>query len=129
MANSTERAVGRSVARKDGIGKATGKAIYADDLVFPGMLWGRTVRSEIPRGRVRSIRRDFDEAGFTVIDYRDIPGKNVIALIELDQPCLVEREIRRATHPCWTPSSPTWCSSTFGSRRATSTARSRPRTS
>ena len=99
MANSTERVVGRSVARKDGIGKATGKAIYADDLVFPGMLWGRTVRSEIPRGRVRSIRRDFDEAGFTVIDYRDIPGKNVIALIELDQPCLVEREIRHATEP------------------------------
>src|SRR5512147_984092 len=99
MANSTERAVGRSVARKDGIGKATGKAIYADDLVFPGMLWGRTVRSTIPRGRVRSIRRAFDEAGFTVVDHRDIPGRNVIALIELDQPCLVEREIRHAAEP------------------------------
>ena len=99
MANSTERAVGRSVARKDGIGKATGKAIYADDLVFPGMLWGRTVRSEIPRGRVRSIRRDFDDAGFTIVDHRDIPGRNVIALLELDQPCLVERDIRHAAEP------------------------------
>jgi CO/xanthine dehydrogenase Mo-binding subunit len=31
-------AVGNNVARKDGIGKATGRALYADDLVFPGML-------------------------------------------------------------------------------------------
>jgi CO/xanthine dehydrogenase Mo-binding subunit len=99
MANSIERAVGRSVARKDGIGKATGKAMYADDLVFPGMLWGRTVRSQIPRGRVRSIRRDFDEAGFTIVDHGDIPGRNVIALIEGDQPCLVEREIRHVAEP------------------------------
>jgi CO/xanthine dehydrogenase Mo-binding subunit len=99
MANSTERAVGRSVARKDGIGKATGKAVYADDLVLPGMLWGRTVRSEIPRGRVRAIRRNFDETGFTIVDYRDIPGQNVIALIELVQPCLVEQEVRHVAEP------------------------------
>src|SRR5215216_3180866 len=99
MATQAERAVGRNVARKDGIGKATGSAVYADDLVFPGMIWGRTIRAEIPRGRVRSVHRDFDEAGFTVVDYRDIPGKNVIALIELDQPCIVEREIRHAAEP------------------------------
>ena len=99
MVNEAERAVGRNVPRKDGIGKATGQAVYADDLVFPGMIWGRTIRSEIPRGRVRGIRREFDEAGFTVVDHRDIPGRNVIALIELDQPCLVESEIRHVAEP------------------------------
>src|SRR6185503_3413660 len=62
-------AVGNNVARKDGIGKATGRALYADDLVFPGMLHGRTIRSTIPRGRVRSIKLDFDLTGFTVVDY------------------------------------------------------------
>src|SRR5215204_538662 len=99
MGNQAERAVGRNVARKDGISKATGAALYADDLVFPGMIWGRTIRSEIPRGRVRAVRREFDESGFTIVDYRDIPGKNVIALIEYDQPCLVEEEIRHAAEP------------------------------
>ena len=99
MVNEAERAVGRNVPRKDGIGKATGQAVYADDLVFPGMIWGRTIRSEIPRGWVRGIRREFDEAGFTVVDHRDIPGRNVIALIELDQPCLVESEIRHVAEP------------------------------
>jgi CO/xanthine dehydrogenase Mo-binding subunit len=97
MPSVIEHAVGRSVSRKDGIGKATGRAIYADDLSFPGMLWGRTVRADIPCGRVRTIHRAFDESGFTVVDFRDIPGKNVIALIEHDQPCLVEQEIRHAT--------------------------------
>jgi len=99
MANRGERAVGRSVARKDGIGKATGRAVYADDLVFPGMLWGRTIRSTIPRGRVRGVRRAFDPAGFTVVDHHDIPGQNVIALLELDQPCLVANEIRHVAEP------------------------------
>jgi CO/xanthine dehydrogenase Mo-binding subunit len=99
MATRVERAVGRNVARKDGIAKATGEAMYADDLVFPGMIWGRTIRAEIPRGRISSIRREFDESGFTIVDHRDIPGKNVIALIELDQPCLVEREVRHVAEP------------------------------
>jgi CO/xanthine dehydrogenase Mo-binding subunit len=92
-------AVGNSVARKDGIGKATGAALYADDIVFPGMLFGRTIRSTIPRGRVKSIRLDFDTAGFTIVDYRDVPGKNAVALIAEDQPFLVEGEVRHMAEP------------------------------
>jgi CO/xanthine dehydrogenase Mo-binding subunit len=34
-----------------------------------------------------------------VVDFRDIPGKNVIALIELDQPCLVEHDVRHQAEP------------------------------
>ena len=55
--------VGTSVARKDGMDRATGAAKYADDLRFPGMLVGRTVRSTIARGRVTGIALDFDPAG------------------------------------------------------------------
>ena len=93
--------VGESVARKDGIGKATGAARYADDIVLPGMLHGRTIRSTIPCGRIRSVKLDFDTAGFTVVDYRDIPagGRNIADLIEQDQPFLVEREVRHLAEP------------------------------
>ena len=69
----------------------TGRASYVDDLAFPGMLHGKTIRSTVPRGEIARIRLDFDRAGFTVADFRDIPGRNTIALIELDQPCLAER--------------------------------------
>jgi CO/xanthine dehydrogenase Mo-binding subunit len=92
-------AVGSNVARKDGIGKATGRARYADDLTFPGMLHGRTVRSGVPCGRVRDVSLKFDQTGFTVVDHRDIPGRNVVALIEDDQPFLVERNVRHMAEP------------------------------
>jgi CO/xanthine dehydrogenase Mo-binding subunit len=92
-------AVGTNVPRKDGIGKATGHARYADDLAFPGMLYGRTIRTTIPCGRVRNVRLDFDTTGFTICDHRDIPGRNVVSLIEDDQPCLVERDVRHVAEP------------------------------
>ncbi|MDQ3673480.1 MAG: xanthine dehydrogenase family protein molybdopterin-binding subunit, partial [Gemmatimonadota bacterium] len=93
------QAVGVSVPRKDGIGKASGRARYADDLAFPGMLHGVTIRSTIPCGRVRSVRLAFDTTGFTIVDYRDIPARNVVALIEDDQPFLVQQEVRHIAEP------------------------------
>ena len=93
--------VGKSVSRKDGIGKATGATKYADDIVLPGMLHGRTIRSTIARGTIRSIRFAFDTTGFTIVDWRDIPaaGRNVVALIKDDQPFLAEREIQHVAEP------------------------------
>lgn len=92
-------AVGNSVARKDGIGKATGGARYADDIVFPGMLHGRTVRSTVPRGRIKSVRYDFDTTGFTIVDYRDVPARNAVDLMSQDQPFLAEHEVRHVAEP------------------------------
>src|SRR4029079_11433440 len=92
-------AVGASVPRKDGIGKATGAARYADDIVFPGMLHGRTIRSTIPRRRIRSNRFDFDTTGFTIADYRDVPAKNAVDLIAQDQPFLAESEVKHMAEP------------------------------
>ena len=92
-------AVGKNVPRKDGIGKATGRALYADDIVFPGMLHGRTIRSTIPRGRVRSLRLIGETPGLIVVDHRDVPGRNVVDQIEQDQPFLVERDVRHLAEP------------------------------
>ena len=92
-------AVGHSVPRKEGLGKATGTARYIDDLSFPGMLPGRTIRSTIARGRISGVTLGFDQSGFTVVDHRDIPGKNCIALIEHDQPCLAADEVRHVAEP------------------------------
>lgn len=91
-------AVGQNVKRKDGIGKATGRTKYADDLSFPGMIYGKTIRSTIPAGRITNISHNLG-ADFTVCDYRDIPGRNLVALIVDDQPCLVEREVRHVAEP------------------------------
>jgi CO/xanthine dehydrogenase Mo-binding subunit len=93
--------VGRNVPRAEGVEKVTGEARYVDDLTFPGMIFGRTVRSTIARGRILSVERDpqFDWSGFVFVDHRDIPsrGKNVVTLITEDQPYLaVERVMHQA---------------------------------
>src|SRR6266511_4388582 len=95
----TTAAVGRKVPRKEGVAKVTGAARYVDDLSFPGMLHGATVRPTISRGEILSIRHDLGRDGFTVVDFRGIPGRNVVALIEDDQPCLAEREVRHPEEP------------------------------
>src|ERR1700704_2693634 len=92
-------AAGRNVLRKEGASKTSGAAKYIDDLSFPGMLHARTIRSTIPAGEITAIRFNFDTAGFTIVDSRDIPGRNIVALIDDDQPCLAEKTIRHAAEP------------------------------
>ena len=84
------RVIGKSVPRKEGRVKVTGRARYVDDLSFPGMLHGVTVRSPAARGRIRAIHFEGEIPWheFTVVTAKDIPGKNCIALLIEDQPCL-----------------------------------------
>src|SRR6476660_184003 len=85
-------AVGASVARVDGVAKVTGRARYLDDLDAANQAWhGATVRSTIAHGVLEAIDRDpaFDWSQVVVVTAADIPGKNVITLIEDDQPALV----------------------------------------
>ncbi|MBI4178860.1 xanthine dehydrogenase family protein [bacterium] len=95
------KSVGKNPPRKESREKVTGKAKYIDDLTFEGCLYGKTVRSTIPRGKIKKITFEpgvpWEE--FTVVTAKDIPGKNVVALIEMDQPFLVETEIRHMAEP------------------------------
>ncbi|HKQ75878.1 MAG TPA: xanthine dehydrogenase family protein molybdopterin-binding subunit [Blastocatellia bacterium] len=93
--------VGQNVLRKEGYEKLTGSARYIDDIALEGMLFGKTVRSAIPRGRIKTITfdPDYDWSRVVIADYRDIPGDNYVALIENDQPLLAETEIRHCDEP------------------------------
>ncbi len=95
------RIVGTSVPRKEGRDKVTGRALYVDDLQFPGMIHGATVRSPAPRGRIVAVH--FDPAirweEFTVVTAQDIPGQNHIALILHDQPCLADGLVNHPEEP------------------------------
>jgi CO/xanthine dehydrogenase Mo-binding subunit len=93
-----ERIVGTSVPRLEGRDKVTGQARYVDDMVLPGMIYGATVRSRIPRGKIKRISfgPGIDWSEFVIVTSKDIPGKNCIALIEDDQPCLADGV---ANHP------------------------------
>src|SRR3984957_10258933 len=96
-----EKFFGHSVLRKEGREKVTGRARYVDDLAFPEMLHGATVRSSVARGRILGIH--FGEGipwnEFTIVTAADIPGKNEIALIEHDQPCLASETVNHPEEP------------------------------
>jgi 4-hydroxybenzoyl-CoA reductase alpha subunit len=47
--------VGKPLAKADGLAKATGAAIYADDIQLPSMLHAKTLRSPHPHARIRRI--------------------------------------------------------------------------
>ena len=47
--------VGQSVPRVDGAAKVTGSAKYVADLIIPGMLEGKFLRSPYAHARIRSI--------------------------------------------------------------------------
>jgi CO/xanthine dehydrogenase Mo-binding subunit len=93
--------VGASVPRKEGWDKVAGAARYVDDMVLPDMLYGATVRSNVARGKIRQISFDPSVAWdqYIVVTAKDIPGKNCIALILDDQPCLASETVNHPEEP------------------------------
>jgi CO/xanthine dehydrogenase Mo-binding subunit len=89
--------VGRNVPRQEAWDKVRGRARYVDDLRFPGLLHARTVRSTIACGEVVAVA--VHAPGCVLVDHRDVPGRNVVAVIQEDQPCLVERQVRHWAEP------------------------------
>ena len=93
--------VGAAVPRKEGWDKVTGAARYVDDMILPGMLHGATVRSTIARGKIKKINfgPNIDWNEYVVVTAKDIRGKNCIALIVDDQPCLAAETVNHAEEP------------------------------
>src|SRR6266550_867386 len=87
--------------RREGLAKLTGRERYVDDLPLGDFLWGATVRSPAPRGRITTVRFDkgVDWSHFVVVDAGDLPGPNEILLIERDQPVLAARYVRHVHEP------------------------------
>lgn len=91
--------VGKSLPRKDALVKVTGRAAYADDREFAGMLYAAAVRSPRPRIKILSISPAAARRipGYvTLVTCRDIPGVNKWPLVMQDYPFLAEKEARFA---------------------------------
>ncbi|MFZ0061769.1 MAG: xanthine dehydrogenase family protein molybdopterin-binding subunit, partial [Pyrinomonadaceae bacterium] len=100
-ATTNNHLVGKSAPRKEGRSKVTGAALYIDDLTFPDMLHAVTVRSGVPRGRIKSIAfaGDLPWDQITVVTAKDIPGENYVALILNDQPYLADGVVNHSEEP------------------------------
>lgn len=87
-----QNVVGQVVPRPEAKKKVTGEAVYTDDIDFPDMLYGATLRAGIPHGRVKvlDISKACQLAGVqAVLTAEDIPGRVNHGLIIQDWPALV----------------------------------------
>ena len=100
-AQSNNHPIGKSQPRKEGRKKVTGQALYVDDLSFPEMIHGTTVRSSSARGRIKDIafQGDIPWDEFTIVMAKDIPGENYVALILNDQPYLADQVVNHPEEP------------------------------
>lgn len=91
------KVIGHSVPPQEVREKVTGQAKYTDDYVFPGMLFGRTLRSPYPHAKI--LRIDTSRAKalsgvYAVLTYEDVPGENLHGLVYRDWPVLCHDVVR-----------------------------------
>jgi len=90
--------VGRKVSRVDAIAKATGRALFVDDLSFPRMLYGKVKRSPYPHAKIKEINteklKNINDVYVVTAD--NIPGENVIPIIMRDWPVIAPGIVKHA---------------------------------
>jgi len=82
--------MGTSVARKDAIRKVTGQALFAADIVKPGMLYAKVLRSKVPHAILESIDTSAAEAYpgvVKVLTAADIPGAGGVGTMLKGEAC------------------------------------------
>ncbi len=91
------RVVGNLTPKPDAILKATGKAIYAADLYFEGMLHAKVLRSPYPHARI--LRIDTSHAialpgVVAVLTAEDVPGDKTHGVVRKDWPVFATDKVR-----------------------------------
>lgn len=88
--------VGKPIIREDGFDKVTGRAKFADDYKFEGML--HAVMLRIPETHAKINLIDFsvvenDKAVTSIITSADIPGAKKVGMINNDQPIFCDEVV------------------------------------
>ncbi len=91
------KVISRSVSPQKVRDKVTGAAKFTDDLVFPEMLYARTLRSTFPYARILNIDTSKAKAlpgVHAVLTHEDVPGENIHGLVRHDWPVLCSDVVR-----------------------------------
>ena len=98
----TYRVIGTPRPKVDAYAKVTGRALYADDIMLPRMVYGRLLRSPHPHARILSI----DASGalelpgvLAVITGEDLPRKYGILPSSQDEYALAIEKVRYVGDP------------------------------
>jgi len=89
--------VGKANRKVDGLAKATGQAVYTDDIALPGMLHAKTLRSPHAHALIRAIRTEKALAlpgVHAVITGRDLPTPYGVIPWTPDETALAVEKVR-----------------------------------
>ncbi|NMB35225.1 MAG: molybdopterin-dependent oxidoreductase [Firmicutes bacterium] len=95
-------AIGKSIARKEGVSKVLGRSKFAADLHFPGMLHAKVLRSAYPHALLKGIDtgRARNIPGVeAVLTAEDVPGTNSVGYIIKDQQVFAKDKVRFMGEP------------------------------
>lgn len=96
---NTKHDISDSISRFDAEDKSEGKSLYIADINYPDMCYARTIRSEIPRGRIKEVYYPSFPPGYNFVDYRDVPGKNVVKMLIDDWPFFAHKKVNYIGEP------------------------------
>ncbi|TSA30416.1 MAG: xanthine dehydrogenase [Ignavibacteriales bacterium] len=88
--------VGTNVIREDGFDKVTGRAKFADDYKFDGMLHAVMLRIPETHAKINSINYleiENDASIISIITSADIPGSKKVGMIKNDQPIFCDEVV------------------------------------
>ena len=85
--------ISRSIPKKDHSAKMRGSAVYVADYPVSGMLFGRVLRSSVPRARLGKITLPELPDGYFFVDKNDITGSNHIHLVLDDLPVFADKTV------------------------------------
>ena len=93
------RDISQSIPKEDHIEKVSGRSLYVSDIKMDHMLYAKTVRSIHPKAKIEKIEIPELPKDYFVVDYKDIPGRNVVKMIFDDWPIFAEKQVNYIGEP------------------------------
>lgn len=91
--------ISKSVKKKDHDAKINGSALYVDDHVMEGMLYGRLLRSAKAKARITNVVIPKLPGDYFVVDKNDITGVNHVDIVLDDMPIYAEDRVEYVGEP------------------------------
>ena len=93
------KAISKSIPKRDHSSKISGKALYVCDYPTEELLFGRILRSAVPRGNIISVKLPELPEGYWYIDKDDIPGYNEVHIVLDDTPVFADKIVEHIGDP------------------------------
>lgn len=91
--------ISQSIPKVDAYAKISGEAVYVSDIKKEGMLYAKTVRSSIVKGKITHIDVPSLPEGYSIVTRADVSHMNVVKIIFDDMPYYATDEINHLNEP------------------------------